>query len=369
MGFKEEIKVHLSTRSATVSGGFSKARWVIKDPIRPPNALYRTKIQLSNAIIPNSFDETSEERDNVKITFQYRRAVAPYGEWATVPVTITTIENPTPTLTYNLLYNAMIQAFQMDATLAETVYKPIIRFDGSSSLFRFEVVNWITDDILLPSPSQDGIMPLNFRILASDGSSPLLSVLGFDESEDINMTVVSYSFASSVITADYGSPIAAVTPPNFTGTQFIKVMSNLNINNIDPNTLAFSRLLAVIPVTSSEADGPVYLAGGIQAPQYQTIGDPELKVIELELRSDNDKPLKVHKHWYVELSVLFEEEESTDVYRGLQAMTGPDATTTFYDGRGYGRLNSENKLKRRLQDMRDLETAERSDNRTRFNRF
>lgn len=371
MGFKEEVKIHLSTRSAEISHGFSKAVWRIKDPVRPPNPLYRMKIQLSNAIIPNSFDKISAARGNNKLTFAFENTDAT-GSYVTpssidkdyyVTVTIPDIENPTPAKVYAALYDAM--KTQMRANLPGQQFLPIVKYDPENNYdtFTFEVVDWdafvdLPDHVpALPEEIIDKFKLLTTKDVAlwgrgkiSESMVGLADVLGFDD-------IGSWDLDQNPETLR----ISAQSNPDFIGSQFIKVMTNLNINNIDPNTLSYSRIMGVIPVTESEEGASViYMAGGIQSPQYQTIGDPELKTIELELRDDRDSPLNVHDHWYIELTVMFEEEENTDVYRGLQGMTGPAENVTNYDPSGYSRLSYE--VQSKMDNIRRYETEQRSDN-------
>lgn len=369
MGFKEEIKVHLSTRSASVTEGFSKATWHIKDPVRPPNPLYKMKLQVSNAIIPNTFDKISADRGNNKMVLVYYDESVPMDPVHAIKnnnyiqFVLIHYENPVLEEIYDYLRSYFKDAIH-NLFPGQNV-KPIIgRSDiAGRTRLRIEMPDWNDkDDLWDPVP---GSLQLNmtYEILTVGSLKrygitdlqpedvALANVLGFDDSRVWRTDTESRAW------------LQANANPNFSGTQFIKLMSNMNINNIDPNTLTFSRVLGIIPITDQEEEMKVvYMAGGLQSPQFQTIGDPELKIIELELKDDQDRPLNVHGHWYVELCVVFEEEEKTDMYRGLSALTGPAANVDTYDPSGYARIGSELTLKRRLDEMRDVETDGREDN-------
>lgn len=143
--------------------------------------------------------------------------------------------------------------------------------------------------------------------------------------------------------------LRAPRQPDFMGTRYIKVMTNLKVNNVDPNGRDFKNLLTVIPVTQSTStvDDGLYYIGSTQQPGYMTLGQDILDRIELDLYDDHDNPIKMHADWYIELDVMYEEPEKTDAYRGYQdaitkasnryhADPGPESYRTFYNEAGQG---------------------------------
>lgn len=376
MGFKEEIKVHLSTRSAECNAGRSKATWRIKDPVRPPNPLYKMKIQVSNAIIPNSFDKITESEKNNKLSFVYTTSSLAedtlnelnfVADSTLHTITIPDQHNPTELSLYSNLYDAMKTYFSTSTGVANLRHKPIIRYDVNADYptMTFEYADWQTDtDLTTPNPIEaSGSFYLVTPALArkyrmNPDLCGLAPVLGFTDDDILETKILGHETTDNPYKKEF---IYAESPPDLIGSQFIKIMTNLNVNNIDPNTLTFERILGVIPVTESETDSKViYMAGGLQSPQYVTIGDPELKTIELELRNELGNLLNVYDHWYVELTVLFEEEEKTDIYRGMGHVSGPAASVNVFDPEGYARLHNE--IRGNIGQMRNMETENRSDN-------
>ncbi|AET84776.1 hypothetical protein TVWG_00011 [Tetraselmis viridis virus N1] len=371
MGFKEEVKVYLSTKKAETSADRSRAKWVIKDPVRPPNSLYRMKLQLANAIIPNRFVRISERAQNNKMIFLYDPEFSDDGVFTAeealaagtyLTVAIEDIENPDKKKLYDAIRKAMIPAFDNDFLIGGQPRKPMVEYDEDTEIMTFRFVDWEnTPELPTPDPEDPQVLE-GFKIMTY--SDWVQAGKKYVTQADFGLSGILGLDAKDPGIIEDGEVLTVDDDPNLTGTQFIKLMTNLNINNIDPNTLAYTRLMGVIPVTDNEDESSVvYMAGGIQNPQYQTIGDPELKIVEIELRDDNDVPLAVGDDWYVELSILFEEEEKTDVYRGLSALTGPAANVDRYDGAGYARLGSEMTLRKRLSETRDEETMHRDDHR------
>lgn len=401
MGFREEIKVHLYTRSAQTSAGKSKATWRLNDSIRPPNPLYKMKVQVSNALVPNSFDKISADIGNNKLTFVYdgikdddtQTPASDYnvkdlirkGQYVTIELA-ESVQNPTPGDIYGYLRAAMVEKFTSDDLVTATFdgtpvtdwtwkqmrYKPIVNYDGGVTgfqTFAFTFENWDTE-AALPS-TVGGLTETHKRfhnwklVLPEDIEDTPLTP------QDINLAVM-LGFSdgrNAFFNGKENDPLGLVTQkgviraskvPNFKSIKFIKVMSDLNIQNLDPNTLTMERILTVIPVVESESEASmIYLAGGIQSPQYITIGDSSLDSITLELQKDDGLPLEVNDDWYLELTVLFEEPEDTPAYRGISDMGSTNAVDVSVDPdtASYQRLNQE--INTRLSDIEALESGQR----------
>ena len=102
------------------------------------------------------------------------------------------------------------------------------------------------------------------------------------------------------------------------------MLTNLKVPNVDPNGKDYRNILACIPMTENAAQDTSGLTytGAIQSPQYMTIGQPILDTIVIELYDDHDLPIGMYADWFIELAVLFEAPEETDVYRGITPISG-----------------------------------------------
>jgi hypothetical protein len=117
--------------------------------------------------------------------------------------------------------------------------------------------------------------------------------------------------------------IRAPRQPDYLGTRFIKIMTNLKVLNIDPNTKDLRNVLAVVPVTNNSDDiaSGLYYVGSTQSPQYYTLAEPIIDKIELWLEDDHGFPINMYADWFVQLDVDFEEPELTDPYRSYKSVT------------------------------------------------
>lgn len=151
----------------------------------------------------------------------------------------------------------------------------------------------------------------------------------------------------------------ARTQPNVLGTKFIKIVADVNAQNTDPNTNSFSNTLACIPTDTSGSSSTTYFNGGLNNPQRILMSKQKLDSIRLYLFDDSGFPLYMHNDWLVELSVVFEEPEAMDVYRGINAFTGP--AVDFHakgDPGSYERLYNE--IRKNRLDLEQSETAQRA---------
>lgn len=178
-------------------------------------------------------------------------------------------------------------------------------------------------------------------------------------------------FADPIVVNDAAIPGAQVTTtvmrgccrartqPNVLGTKFIKIVADVNAQNTDPNTNSFSNTLACIPTDTSGSSSTTYFNGGLNNPQRILMSKQKLDSIRLYLFDDNGFPLYMHNDWLVELSVVFEEPEAMDVYRGINAFTGP--AVDFHakgDPGSYERLYNE--IRKNRLDLEQSETAQRA---------
>lgn len=151
----------------------------------------------------------------------------------------------------------------------------------------------------------------------------------------------------------------ARTQPNLLGTKYIKIVADVNAQNLDPNTNAFSNTLACVPTDTSGSSSTTYFNGGLNNPQRILMSKQKLDSIRLYLFDDDGEPLSMHNDWLVELSVVFEEPEAIDIYQGINAFTGP--AVDFHakgDPGSYERLYNE--IRKNRLDLEQSETAQRS---------
>lgn len=378
MGFKEEVKLYLSTIGAsTLDDGMSKGTWNLVAPIHAPNANYKIKVQISNSLFPSTYSKIGPDRHNSRITIAY-------GDTADFDTTLAVSDGRYVTVDvggkYNRLTTENLQidmndkiafALATDPGTTELRYKPVLLYDSTDNLtFTLKVVDYTSTDhpylegsvgAIQSSTQANDPTRYYWKIVTQKDNTGLpqsdlrlANVLGFPRT---------FACPAAYKGATTGDDITVPAPrvPDLISTKFIKVMSNLKTSAVDPNTRDFRNVLAVVPVTQSYDDeSGVYYVGSVQAPQYITIASPYLERIELSLLDDHDNPLDMHNDWFVELTVLFEESEKTDAYRGMDTLSAPALRHNVYDPDGYRRLHAE--IRNNKRDLEDMENDERSSN-------
>ena len=374
MGFKEEVKIYLSTIGAnTLDDGMSKGTWNLVAPVHAPNANYKIKLQISNAIFPSTYTKIGSDRQNNKLTLAWSTdpnfdpaSAVSSGDSVTVDMGDQFNRLTTDNLQIDVNDKLVAQLVQ-DPKTADIKYKPVLLFDSTDNL-TFTLVVWDyestahpyldgTNTPLQPAIATPDIQDYHWKIVTQadntglpDSSLRLANVLGFPRTfkcppaSNVNLTNVS-----------------APRVPDLLSTKFIKIMSNLKTASVDPNTRDFRNVLAVVPITQSyDDDSGVYYVGNVQAPQYITIASPTLERIEIALFDDHDNPLQMHNDWFIELTALFEESEKTDAYRGMDTLAMPSLKHNVYDPQGYRRLHEE--IRDNKRSLEDMENDERSSN-------
>lgn len=115
--------------------------------------------------------------------------------------------------------------------------------------------------------------------------------------------------------------VRARRAPDLTGTKYIKIITNLGVNNVDPFTKAYRNVLALVPCI----DNPSTLLHWFSAGESEgfPVATAKLDKVQFWLEDDKGRPMKMHSDWMVELAVVFEEPRQLDVYGGLIGYTGP----------------------------------------------
>lgn len=424
MGFKDEIKVYLSTQGADEGNEeLSRAKWSLKAPVIAPNPNYKMKVQMSNAVFPNTYPKISASRGNNKLTiaygdtqdFDYTEAMR-NGQYDVVDLEVP-LTAPDPDSLQTAFRNRTIQRWSSDTTAGVQKdpnanftgfrWKPRIIFDTNTETYTFTYYNWeatagtpqYTPAPMQPANTSDTdhryykvITQKNLPILDSDGNDivteddiRLANVMGFSRFSDIpafggsdpagtplfndpvgifnstQNTVWINGDVTTATSADLVIQQVARAPriPNLQGTQFIKVLSSLNVNNVDPSAKDFKRILGVVPILDDSSGSPTtFFLGGVQSPYYVTVAETKFDRIEIELRDDHDNPLDIHGDWMVEMTILFEEPEELDKYNGLSSYTGP-----AIDFHLSGDPGDYQRMQRDISRMRSIHEMEESENR------
>lgn len=369
MGFKEELRIPLSTVSADVlASDMSHAEWNLRTPVVPPNANYKIKYQVSTAAFPNTYAKISKKQGNNSLiiaygdspTFDVRDAVD-VGEYVKIE-----LGQPLTSIDWGGLQNvinARIRAVMSDPAEPIHVYKYKPQFfydDNNFRTFSLRVTDWslpdtavVSNEATPPAMQQEPVGgwiedALYFKLVTqadaverSDEDLRLANVMGFPRSESVPVVsrdtpLDEYDLGVS------GGVVRAPRVPDLLGTRFVTLRTNLKTSAIDPVTLSETNVMCVVPVTVGDQESTsLYFVGNIQQPQFVTLAAPSIDRIKIELTDDHNKPLAIEADWYVELSVLFEEAEKTDVYRGTNDFTVPALMRNVFDARGYKTLQQE----------------------------
>lgn len=393
MGFKEEVKVYLSTIGASQTDtSMSYGEWRLKTPVTAPNANYRIKCQVTNALFPNTYPKISPDRQNNKLTFVYdttanidvSRCISAGRKFTAV------VHQPIPQLSWtdiqDTVNNAIYTAVALPGTsLYQQKLKPQIFFDTNTyNTFCIRVVDYSMPDESLPGSTdpkqsdttwlaEENQISYYYKLvtqadnsLLPDSDLRLAGIIGFPRSEVV-AAVSKDAPLDKYLSGIPGGLIRAPRQPDMTGTKYIKIASNLKTSSIDPNTLETNNILCVVPITNGEGDSQgVYWIGSVQQPQYITLAQWSLDNIYIQLYDDHGIPLGMHNDWYIELSVLFEEEEKLDVYRGLSNFSEPVLRNNIYDPDGYRRLHREIQGTKRT--IEQMEAEERMSSMSNLNR-
>ena len=141
--------------------------------------------------------------------------------------------------------------------------------------------------------------------------------------------------------------VRAKRAPDLTGTKYIKILTNLSVNNVDPFTKAYRNVLALVPCIE---DPSALLHWFTAAPSEGfTLATSKLDKIQFWLEDDKGRPIQMRSDWMVELAVVFEEPQKLDVYGGMIGYTGP--AVDFHASGDPGRY------KKLYDEIRPLESA------------
>lgn len=430
MGFKEVTKVHLSTIGADfVDNGFSKARWHLKAPVQAPNPNYKIKVQVANAVFPNSYDRISVLRENNSLVFAYQSTAF---TTTTYPFDLdlaikegryikVVLSYPINQLNIAALQKEVNDAIQKAFSTHSLIdgdgdewnpldgrrYRPWLVYDGDASstdmtkpsfhTFSFyyrdsslglvgvnEQGNEIGTidpnlrneprlyEIDMTFPYADNTVrndlpnAITYRLVTqadllshwpiSEEDVRLANVLGWPRTS--TNVYVGYQVRDQYEEVITTGLTRAIRAPDFTGTRYLKMISNLNVPNVDPNTKDFRNILAVVPLTESTQGNfnGMTFTGATQSAQYMTIGQSILDTITIELYDDHDKQLNMHADWLIELAILFEAPEETDAYRGMTPISAQ--SNAFYaqpNPYGYHRFLNNAEMARRTVEAMEVD--------------
>lgn len=151
---------------------------------------------------------------------------------------------------------------------------------------------------------------------------------------------------------------------DITGSKYIKIMTNLGINNVDPHTKAFRNVLAVVPCASDNSDLISWFSSG--ASVEFPLRSSKLDKVQIWLEDDKGNPMGMHNDWMIELGVRMDEPETVDVYKGIHDYTG--AAVDFHaagDPGRYKRLYDETNIIYQVLDHEERENTVKRNQRVR----
>lgn len=151
---------------------------------------------------------------------------------------------------------------------------------------------------------------------------------------------------------------------DLSGTKYIKILTNLGVNNVDPHTKAFRNVLAVVPVASDGSDLVTWFSSG--ASVDFPLRSSKLDKIQIWLEDDKSNPISMHNDWLIELGVRMDEPETVDVYKGISDYTG--AAVDFHaagDPGRYKRLYDETNIIYQVLDHEERENTVKRNQRVR----
>lgn len=402
MGFLEETKVFLSTRYADhTSPGLSSATWILKTALETLNPLYKMKVKITGASIPNTFDRVSEHLQNNKLAVAYNIPGEAKPGVIKIDVKRPFHEGQEQGL---LDYVNRVLLERTDELMPNTVHRPFFVMDSEKARCAMVVLDYtaatnfntelneligIEEPTSLTAPISNPDAPRAFRLLTvADASSGneygiapsdvgLAEVLGFvrfqstptvsgaGPVDDPHNVFTAYNTQTGDRFAGVTGVVRPETAIDMSGTRFVSVvMPDLSIGNISPVSLDTSRIVTCLPVTSRfEGDATPVVSSVNDAP-YTTVAQDRINKITVELQDDRGRPLRMHHDWFLELSIRIEEPDATDAYRGTEDLVLPmGAFMRDPDPGRYARLNNE--LKRNHAMLMQTETGERADHASR----
>jgi hypothetical protein len=396
MGFLEETKVFLSTRYATYTGnGLSSATWILKTALETLNPLYKLKVKVTGASIPNTFERVSAGLENNKLAIAYSDPGVGLNVADSVrdgKVLKIDVARPFHEGQEKSMVEYINQAL-LDSTnvaLAKAAVRPYFVLDTAEARCAFLAFDYTKSSAI--SPGADGkpstLIPgvtgwetaqRTYKLLTqadltadmtglTESDVALANVLGFmrfqktsalkDLDDPNNVfnginTIAGQKFAGVKAVSRPDAPI------DMSGVRFISmVFPELSISNIDPVTLDTSRVVACLPVSSRFQGDSTPVVNSVQDAPYTTVAQDRINRITIKLQDDKGRALKMHHDWFVELSVRIEEPDTSDVYRGTEDLVMPaGAYAGDPDPGRYAELYSE--LKRNYDALGRAESTER----------
>jgi hypothetical protein len=90
--------------------------------------------------------------------------------------------------------------------------------------------------------------------------------------------------------------VVTQTPCDFSGVQFIKVYTNMNINAIDSDGKD-AKMVAIMPIVGTSVVESNYLLCSLQGSQMCMLADTKIDRIRFDLTDDNGIPIKMVNDW------------------------------------------------------------------------
>lgn len=208
-----------------------------------------------------------------------------------------------------------------------------LTFEYDDQIDRFKVAvnfNPVTEEAFRFTAAAGLNQVFSFEIkfdLHNDSTSRLWRILGFGDNQT--------SFQHDPHTNTWTS-YTAILPPDLLGTRFIKVLTSLSVANIDPSTLTYNNVLAIVPISQPKVvDGYVYYSATTNSGAYSIIGDTEINRISIKLVDDLDNAVVPTGTFFLQLAFESIKPPPVEPYRGMRQlpwhlMYGQDPTGNSY---------------------------------------
>jgi hypothetical protein len=83
-------------------------------------------------------------------------------------------------------------------------------------------------------------------------------------------------------------------------------MTDLSVSNVDPNSLAMTKILAVMPITEPRiVDGYIYYSAAVNGLSYSIIPDKQIVRVRIQLLDDMDVLVRPTGKFFLTLARRF----------------------------------------------------------------
>lgn len=317
--------VNLCSNNATViknGNGVPTGEWIwnLHDPVVPASEAYKLAVRLEQFNCRSNF-VSIHEHDTLNIQYAVDGALKDAEVEFGFPVFYKAQDILTRLNAGALSERWLTFTYddQTDRFTASVNYDPVTG-DGAA---RF-----------LPAAGTERVFAFDIKFDPNnESSSRLWRILGFGD----NQVKFTHTPGEGIFPGPgTWNSYTAILPPDLVGTRFIKVLTSLSVANIDPSTLTYNNVLAVVPISQPKVvDGYVYYSATTNSGAYSIIGDTEINRISIKLVDDLDNAVVPTGTFFIQLAFESIKPPPVQPYRGLRQlpwhlMYGQDPTGNSY---------------------------------------